>query len=661
MGSRFRWWIVVASVCALSWASTSADPKDDPRKLSDGSTLRLLGVTYGKEHYLLREGGWLGPGVVASREVGFTEKTERLAVWLRREEAFVGTPWSPWVVLADEHGCRFVGPRWPTTPLPKLSFRFPNGQEVPGTTQVTHNTHGPDSASSSGYGLEGPPGCLIRSDTVDLFPRHTPSFRVWVYDADGARQEFQVAAPPRSIPQDWNPSPLPAKVTADGLTATLTSLVTGLDWDAIGDSKKRGLAAMAPAPWHQAPFPDGEELIPWAQVRYRLSGPGSDGWDVEGVRVEDRWGNKVVYRPIARSERSTGEQWVAFPSSLCEREVAWRVSLLMNRRSRVEWKDADILWKHAAVPLPAPEALSPLPESSLEAKGVKLTTRGLSGPGWGKGVPGIAPQRYYLVGFTAALPDGEAIEPILHAEDQNGREIPSELFFNTTSVRERRYSFQLHPRPDTRMVRLTLGVWKNRTLTALLPPTLSPSTDRFHASAEKARVAEAEKDATYDYRIAAFRGGTDEAKNLVAAMLKDGVDLNKPFRRRRVTPLTEAIGGSARNLDLIQALLDAKANPNALSYSNVPPLITAEGVPEIVRILLKAGADPNLAPSSTTALMAAAANARLETVELLLKAGARVNQRDANGETALKLALHHAGTPKGESMIKMLREAGATE
>jgi ankyrin repeat protein len=73
--------------------------------------------------------------------------------------------------------------------------------------------------------------------------------------------------------------------------------------------------------------------------------------------------------------------------------------------------------------------------------------------------------------------------------------------------------------------------------------------------------------------------------------------------------------------------------------------------PELVALLLKAGADSNSADrAGRTPLMFAAAQGRLELVQVLLAGGADVEAKAANGKTAWQVAT-------GEEIARVLQEA----
>jgi len=127
------------------------------------------------------------------------------------------------------------------------------------------------------------------------------------------------------------------------------------------------------------------------------------------------------------------------------------------------------------------------------------------------------------------------------------------------------------------------------------------------------------------------------------------------------------------NIDTVRQLLEKGVNLNTRGEGGVTPLQNAagSGEPELVSLLLEAGADPShVDEEGMTALMrvvyscgqllpedSESQEPYRETARRLIRAGVPVNVRDSEGLTALGWALRF----EDETLVPTLTAAGATE
>jgi hypothetical protein len=129
--------------------------------------------------------------------------------------------------------------------------------------------------------------------------------------------------------------------------------------------------------------------------------------------------------------------------------------------------------------------------------------------------------------------------------------------------------------------------------------------------------------------------------DVVRAFIAEGADVNS-----HVGPLTPL--QRARGVEVVKALIAAGADVNATSktYFGPPLNFAAElGDAESVHVLIGAGAKVNgRSPDGETALMNAARSGNPAAVHALLSAGANIHTQNANGEDAwnyLQIGLAH--------------------
>jgi hypothetical protein len=152
---------------------------------------------------------------------------------------------------------------------------------------------------------------------------------------------------------------------------------------------------------------------------------------------------------------------------------------------------------------------------------------------------------------------------------------------------------------------------------------------------------------------------------LVKTLIPGAGDLNREYRGETI--LRFAIvnaDSSTASRQIVKALLDAGANPNVAPKSTSGPLIIAIPDPELTGMLLEAGADPNRRddanrPSWWNAL-SNDSDAGLATLRLLLDHGADLTSRDGEGGP-VAWAAYHAWMSHGSSwrLVQLLIERGA--
>jgi ankyrin repeat protein len=131
--------------------------------------------------------------------------------------------------------------------------------------------------------------------------------------------------------------------------------------------------------------------------------------------------------------------------------------------------------------------------------------------------------------------------------------------------------------------------------------------------------------------------------------------------RRQPPSSADALQQAVRdgNLAEVQRLVKGGENVNSLDYAGNAPLLDAafSGHLEIARFLIASGADPSVrnAQSGVTALIYAVLSSRPAMVQLLLAAGAHVDDKSRDGESLL----HLAATKNNLPVLLLLLDAHA--
>ncbi len=140
----------------------------------------------------------------------------------------------------------------------------------------------------------------------------------------------------------------------------------------------------------------------------------------------------------------------------------------------------------------------------------------------------------------------------------------------------------------------------------------------------------------------------------VKELLKQNVDVNERAEYGWTALLSASAQGYPR---ILRLLLEAGANPDISNVNGITPLMYAAqyGNLEISKILLEYGANTDLRDTyGMTALIVATLKGHIKVVEKLLKAGADIAIKDKNGMTALDFAYKN----KQGKIAKILRVAG---
>lgn len=144
---------------------------------------------------------------------------------------------------------------------------------------------------------------------------------------------------------------------------------------------------------------------------------------------------------------------------------------------------------------------------------------------------------------------------------------------------------------------------------------------------------------------------------IVKLLIKVGADVNFTYDG-------EVALYYVTSIEMLDLLLKAGANPNALDRNNASPLIRIlqgkckqkNSLVEMVKLLLDSGADPNLQDRlGFSTLMMAIISKREDIVTLLIQAGANLEITTTDRETALVVAVNK----RAINIIKQLIEAGA--
>lgn len=156
-----------------------------------------------------------------------------------------------------------------------------------------------------------------------------------------------------------------------------------------------------------------------------------------------------------------------------------------------------------------------------------------------------------------------------------------------------------------------------------------------------------------ELRVAATNGNLE----LVERLLKKGVDANAPLGLPSNSVLNRAVESGSPAV--VEAILKAGADPNAVGETGMTALMIAShfGYARVAEILLHYGAKTDVVAERhrSTALLLAVIKSHAETVSVLVRGRANVNQGAEWGDAPLCRARLSGAT----QIEKILMEAGA--
>lgn len=145
--------------------------------------------------------------------------------------------------------------------------------------------------------------------------------------------------------------------------------------------------------------------------------------------------------------------------------------------------------------------------------------------------------------------------------------------------------------------------------------------------------------------------------SLVQQLINAGVDIDTVIPGRSGTALISAV--KTKNIVMVRLLLSNGANVNLINNDGESPLLFAayQGDENLIKILLKAGANPNQARKrfKIAPLHVAAARGEVVIIRALIENKANVNLPAEAGVTALRIAREF----DHDEVINLLQQAGA--
>ena len=319
--------LVLGGAVALLWGPSETSIGHTVT-YSDGTTLTLKGVTYGREHRYRGSGMW-----------------ERLISLLPRKLA------AKLALRGQQLG----------TGRPSVAFWFERRGTPPRTGDLVL-------CDASGFGISGgytmtrlsPPDASIEGWAFEYWPRRNRTFTLRVYER-GTRYpdarligEFTVRNPTPGTYPVWTTSLLPRTASEGDLSVTLFDLTAGVG---RGSNKRK-------------PAPNPTVSMTRAGFRVERDGMPTREWGIADVNASDATGNAITCPRNTSSEPDA--EYAELQPYPWPAESAWKLRVGFSQRSNFV---ASELWTLHHVPLASDEPTTRL-RSQTNLQGARLQYQG---------------------------------------------------------------------------------------------------------------------------------------------------------------------------------------------------------------------------------------------------------------------------------------------
>jgi hypothetical protein len=425
----FAVFLLLVGLVTVQVVSTVTKPVPLPPAvtLPDGSTLRLVSVGYGTEHFLPGKWwqryarhlplAWQSRLPMASGPA-MTTSVPSLGLWLDWDKLDPNVNWD--FALADEH-------------------------DVEARLQPSAT------ANSFAAGTTGPrSGFMGRAFTT--FPRRSATMELRLYEpqSGGGRvllASFRFPNPVREKFPEWKPLPLPATVKHGDLEITLERLSFGASQD---------------HPWRPAKTSEESHAL----GEFHVTDRGALGhWVPDGVQMSDATGNELRARSWSRNILVGRPNYLWNPH-LWPSEAAWKLQFDFSR-SEGAYFSTNELFEVPALAVPPMDGAT---ESSFTTNRLGHTLR----------VPGLAQGSWKFPGRKSSLGTADRIRlevevspdlgrkrlTVVRASDDQGRSLKGWM----SGRHEHAHYFAYEVQPDAKFLNFTVAIHEVITAEFLVKP-----------------------------------------------------------------------------------------------------------------------------------------------------------------------------------------------